>query len=214
MPGLALASKPTPPDQTRHHHRGMTRMGRAPAASVPPRSPNWQATSKTAGTRPPPPTARQTASRPTATGPACVTTPATSALTAPRNPSHSPTDRSAASQTTDTTTRTSVAVQLRLHAFPYIGSHPLDSFQPSRILNRLSELERALPMSSYRRVIFASVSAVLAADDDLQAAREHGMHALRHFYASVLLDAGRASRRSPPASGTPTPASLSGRTRT
>jgi site-specific recombinase XerD len=23
-----------------------------------------------------------------------------------------------------------------------------------------------------------------------QAAREHGMHALRHFYASVLLDAG------------------------
>lgn len=74
-----------------------------------------------------------------------------------------------ASQTTDTTTRTSVAVQLRLHAFPYIGSRPLDSFQPSHIRDWLSELECALPMSSYRRVIFASVSAVLAAavDDDL-----------------------------------------------
>ncbi|WP_328628038.1 hypothetical protein [Streptomyces sp. NBC_00353] len=64
------------------------------------------------------------------------------------------------------TTRTSVTVQLRLHAFPYIGSRPLDSFQPSHIRNWLSELERALPMSSYRRVIFASVSAVLAAAAD------------------------------------------------
>ncbi|MFE9395043.1 tyrosine-type recombinase/integrase [Streptomyces flavidovirens] len=67
------------------------------------------------------------------------------------------------SQTTDMTTRTAVEVQLRLHSFPYLGSRPLDSFRPEHIREWLSELERVLPMSSYRRVIFASVSAVLTA---------------------------------------------------
>ncbi|MEU6480748.1 tyrosine-type recombinase/integrase [Streptomyces sp. NPDC047017] len=47
----------------------------------------------------------------------------------------------------------------------------------------------------------------------LQAAPEDGMHALRHAYASVLLDAGRASRRSPSISGTRTRVSRCGRTR-
>lgn len=48
----------------------------------------------------------------------------------------------------------------------------------------------------------------------LQAAPEDGMHALRHAYASVLLDAGRASRRSPSTSATRTRASRCGRIRT
>ncbi|UQX00915.1 site-specific integrase [Streptomyces sp. RerS4] len=74
-----------------------------------------------------------------------------------------------ASQTTDPTTRTAVEVQLRKHAFPYLGSRPLDSFRPEHIRDWLSKLEPVLPVSSYRRVIFASVSSVLAAavDDEL-----------------------------------------------
>ncbi|MEW1720752.1 site-specific integrase [Streptomyces sp. NPDC093109] len=76
-----------------------------------------------------------------------------------------------AALTTDPTTRVPVAVQLRLHAFPYMGSRPLDSFQPEHIREWLSELEQAVPASSYRRVIFASVSSVLSAavDDSLLA---------------------------------------------
>ncbi|MFJ6935912.1 tyrosine recombinase XerC [Streptomyces sp. NPDC101132] len=76
-----------------------------------------------------------------------------------------------ASQTTDATTRTSVEVQIRKHAFPYLGTRPMDSFRPEHIRDWLSELEQVLPASSYRRVIFASVSAVLAAavDDELLA---------------------------------------------
>jgi integrase len=71
-----------------------------------------------------------------------------------------------ASQTTDATTRASVSTQLRLHAFPYIGSRPLGSFQPAHIREWVSALEKALPASSYRRVIFSSVSAVFSAAVD------------------------------------------------
>ncbi|MFJ4405911.1 tyrosine-type recombinase/integrase [Streptomyces sp. NPDC088910] len=71
-----------------------------------------------------------------------------------------------ASQTTDATTRTSVRTQLRLHAFPYIGTRPLGSFQPSHIREWVSDLEKVLPVSSYRRVIFSSVSAVFSAAVD------------------------------------------------
>ena len=73
------------------------------------------------------------------------------------------------SQTTDPNTRTSVAVQVRRHAIPYLGTRPLDSFQPGHIRTWLSQLETTLPVSSYRRVIFSSVSAVFAAavDDGL-----------------------------------------------
>ena len=72
-------------------------------------------------------------------------------------------------QTTEVTTRTSVEVQLRRHAFPYLGSRPLDSFQPSHIRDWVHELESVLQVSSYRRVIFNSVSAVFTAavDDGL-----------------------------------------------
>jgi integrase len=71
-----------------------------------------------------------------------------------------------AAQTTDITTRTSVAVQLRRHAIPYLGPRPLGSFQPGHIRDWLSELESAVPASSYRRVIFSSVYAVLSAAVD------------------------------------------------
>ncbi|MGG7574246.1 tyrosine-type recombinase/integrase [Streptomyces sirii] len=71
-------------------------------------------------------------------------------------------------QTTDPTTREPVSVQIRRHAIPYLGTRPLGSFKPEHIRDWLSELERAVPASSYRRVIFASVSAVFTAavDDD------------------------------------------------
>ncbi|MCE7081280.1 site-specific integrase [Streptomyces sp. ST2-7A] len=66
-------------------------------------------------------------------------------------------------QSTEATTRTSVEVQVRKHAIPYLGTRPLGSFQPSHIRDWLSELERAVPASSYRRVIFGSVSGILRA---------------------------------------------------
>ncbi|KIZ18643.1 tyrosine-type recombinase/integrase [Streptomyces natalensis] len=71
-------------------------------------------------------------------------------------------------QTTDPTTREPVSVQIRRHAIPYLGTRPLGSFKPEHIREWLGELERALPASSYRRVIFASVSAVFTAavEDD------------------------------------------------
>ncbi|MFC5144052.1 tyrosine-type recombinase/integrase [Streptomyces aureoversilis] len=78
------------------------------------------------------------------------------------------TEKWISAQTTDMTTRESVDVQLRRHAIPYLGSRPLGSFRPEHIRDWLSELERAVPASSYRRVIFASVSAVFTAavEDD------------------------------------------------
>lgn len=44
--------------------------------------------------------------------------------------------------------------------------------------------------------------------------REHGMHALRHYYASVLLDAGENVKALAEYLGHSAPASLSARTRT
>ncbi|PWI43286.1 site-specific integrase [Streptomyces sp. ICBB 8177] len=76
-----------------------------------------------------------------------------------------------AAQTTEMTTRSSVDVQIRRHAIPYLGTRPLGSFKPEHIRDWLSELERVIHASSYRRVIFASVSAVFAAaveDDHLR----------------------------------------------
>ncbi len=70
-------------------------------------------------------------------------------------------------QTSDPTSRESVNSQIRLHALPYLGARPLGSFKPEHIRDWLAELERAIPATSYRRVIFASVSAILnAAVDD------------------------------------------------
>ncbi|MFE0676099.1 tyrosine-type recombinase/integrase [Streptomyces sp. NPDC058867] len=70
-------------------------------------------------------------------------------------------------QTTDMTTRESVSSAIRGHAIPYLGSRPLGSFKPEHIRDWLSELERAVPASSYRRVIYNNVSTILnAAVDD------------------------------------------------
>ncbi|MFD6988734.1 tyrosine-type recombinase/integrase [Streptomyces sp. NPDC059943] len=70
-------------------------------------------------------------------------------------------------QTSDPTSRESVNSQIRLHALPYLGSRPLGSFKPLHIREWLSELERAVPATSYRRVIYSSVSGILnAAVDD------------------------------------------------
>ncbi len=80
-------------------------------------------------------------------------------------------ERWLAAQTTDLTTRSYVEMRLRLHVFPYLGSRPLGSFQPSHIRDWMSRLETAVPAASYRRIIFGSVSAVLnaAVDDGLLA---------------------------------------------
>ncbi|MYQ61827.1 MULTISPECIES: tyrosine-type recombinase/integrase [Streptomyces] len=69
-------------------------------------------------------------------------------------------------QSSDPGTRDSVRSQVRLHALPYLGSRPLGSFRPEHIRDWLAELERALPATSYRRVIFASVSSILSAAVD------------------------------------------------
>ncbi|MDX3131141.1 site-specific integrase [Streptomyces europaeiscabiei] len=70
-------------------------------------------------------------------------------------------------QTTAMTTRESVQSSLRGHAIPYLGPRPLGSFKPEHIRDWLSTLESAVPASSYRRVIYNNVSAVLnAAVDD------------------------------------------------
>ncbi|MEU4999412.1 site-specific integrase [Streptomyces sp. NPDC021622] len=78
-------------------------------------------------------------------------------------------ERWIAAQSTDVATRTTAETRLRLHAFPYIGSRPLASFRPSHIRTWLRQLEDAGLASSYRRSIFANISAVLTAavDDGL-----------------------------------------------
>ncbi|MEV7325039.1 site-specific integrase [Streptomyces sp. NPDC093970] len=76
-------------------------------------------------------------------------------------------DRWLKTQTTGMTTRASVESAIRGHAIPYIGPRPLGSFKPEHIRDWLSALERAVPATSYRRVIYNSVSTILnAAVDD------------------------------------------------
>ncbi|RAJ42802.1 site-specific recombinase XerD [Kitasatospora sp. SolWspMP-SS2h] len=66
-------------------------------------------------------------------------------------------------QLTSGTTQASVRSQITLHAIPYLGTRPMESFQPSHIRAWLFALEKAVPASSYRRVIFTSVSAIFTA---------------------------------------------------
>ncbi|MFD9593045.1 tyrosine recombinase XerC [Kitasatospora sp. NPDC059973] len=68
-----------------------------------------------------------------------------------------------ASQHTDLNTRASVDAQIRRHAIPYLGPRPMDSFLPTHIREWLAELEKAVPASSYRRVIFGNVSGIFTA---------------------------------------------------
>ncbi|MFD7980840.1 tyrosine-type recombinase/integrase [Streptomyces sp. NPDC059071] len=66
------------------------------------------------------------------------------------------------SQLTDPNTRGPVETQIRRHAIPYLGMRPIDSFEPIHIREWLASLEKDLPASSYRRVIFSSVSSIFA----------------------------------------------------
>ncbi|MFK0189805.1 tyrosine recombinase XerC [Kitasatospora sp. NPDC090308] len=59
-------------------------------------------------------------------------------------------------QLTSGTTQASVRSQITLHAIPYLGPRPMDSFQSSHIREWLATLEKALPASSYRHVIFTA----------------------------------------------------------
>lgn len=74
-----------------------------------------------------------------------------------------------ASHTTDINGHDAAERRLRLHAFPYIGTRPVASFQPGHIRTWLSELASAVPAASYRRIIFGLVSAIFSAavDDTL-----------------------------------------------
>ncbi|QKV93196.1 site-specific integrase [Streptomyces sp. NA02950] len=71
-----------------------------------------------------------------------------------------------ASQTTNVSTRDMVEMRLRRHAYPYLGSRPLGSFQPGHIRDWVHALERAGVAGSYGRTIYANVRALLSAAVD------------------------------------------------
>ncbi|QEU95168.1 tyrosine-type recombinase/integrase [Streptomyces kanamyceticus] len=65
--------------------------------------------------------------------------------------------------TTDPVTRESVEIRLRVHALPYLGDRPMASFRPSHLRVWMRQLEATGRAASYRRSIFANVSAVFTA---------------------------------------------------
>lgn len=69
-----------------------------------------------------------------------------------------------ANQSVEATTREVTLVRLRVHVFPVLGPKMLDQIKPSTIRAWLSGL--SVRSSSYRRVIFGHVSAVLSAAVD------------------------------------------------
>ncbi|MEU6228758.1 tyrosine-type recombinase/integrase [Streptomyces sp. NPDC047042] len=66
-------------------------------------------------------------------------------------------------QSGDPNTRASMQSQLKLHAFPRIGTRPLGSFQPSHIREFVTQLEASGMSGAYARVIFSNVRAILSA---------------------------------------------------
>ncbi|MFI5631456.1 tyrosine-type recombinase/integrase [Streptomyces sp. NPDC051664] len=74
-----------------------------------------------------------------------------------------------ATHTTEVNSREAAERRLRLHAYPYIGTRPLPSFQPGHIRTWLGELEANVPAASHRRIVFGTVSAAFSAalDDGL-----------------------------------------------
>ncbi|MDT3400403.1 site-specific integrase, partial [Streptomyces sp. B1866] len=66
----------------------------------------------------------------------------------------------------DPNTEASMSSQLRLHAFPYIGSRPLASFQPEHIREWLRQMGESGVRGPYARVIYSNVRAVLSAAVD------------------------------------------------
>ncbi|MFI9309054.1 tyrosine-type recombinase/integrase [Streptomyces triculaminicus] len=65
--------------------------------------------------------------------------------------------------TVDPVTRESVEVRLRVHAIPYLGERPMAAFRPSHLRLWMRQLEATGRAASYRRSIFANVSAVFTA---------------------------------------------------
>ncbi|MGH4027436.1 tyrosine-type recombinase/integrase [Actinomycetota bacterium Odt1-20B] len=65
--------------------------------------------------------------------------------------------------TTDPVTRESVEIRLRVHAIPYLGDRPMAAFRPSHLRVWMRQLEATGRAASYRRSIFANVSAVFTA---------------------------------------------------
>ncbi len=70
-----------------------------------------------------------------------------------------------ASQTFDSSTREAVELRLRLHVYPTLGATPLAALRPSQLQAWLRGLQQVLA-PRYVRVIFANLSAVLAAAVD------------------------------------------------
>ena len=69
-------------------------------------------------------------------------------------------------QGVDPNIQASMKSQLRLHAFPYLGSRPLGSFQPAHIRAWVTQLDEAGLSGSYARVIYSNVRSVLSAAVD------------------------------------------------
>ncbi|MGW4893904.1 tyrosine-type recombinase/integrase [Kitasatospora sp. NPDC004240] len=90
-------------------------------------------------------------------------------------------ERWLAAQTTDPASQVLVETRLRLHAFPRIGTRPLDSFRPSHIQALVKELEQSPISGGYARNIYADVRAVLSAavDDGLLARNPCGARSVR-----------------------------------
>lgn len=69
-------------------------------------------------------------------------------------------------QGADPNTQASMESQLRLHAFPYIGTRPLGSFQPAHIRDWVQQLQANGVHGSYARTIYSNVRAALSAAVD------------------------------------------------
>ena len=71
--------------------------------------------------------------------------------------------------TTEINSREAAERRLRIHAYPYIGTRPLASFQPGHIRTWLGELEKQVPAASHRVIIYGTVSSAFSAavDDGL-----------------------------------------------
>jgi hypothetical protein len=66
----------------------------------------------------------------------------------------------------DPNTQASMESQLRLHAFPYLGSRPLGFFQPAHIRDWVRQLQEIGVRGSYARTIYFNVRAALSAAVD------------------------------------------------
>ncbi|MGW0875833.1 tyrosine-type recombinase/integrase [Streptomyces sp. NPDC002740] len=69
-------------------------------------------------------------------------------------------------QGADPNTQASMESQLRLHAFPYLGSRPLGSFQPAHVRDWVRQLSENGIRGSYARTIYSNVRAALSAAVD------------------------------------------------